>query len=103
MKALGTAAFTAAATCNWSAGSTWSTATWSNHSIPLPQDTATFTTAGTVTITQDMPRIGSVDFSTVSGAKTWTTSTACSVFGSINLTNLTTLTASTQDYTFEGR
>ena len=103
MKALGTAAFTTAATCNWSAGSTWSTATWSNHSIPLPQDTATFTTAGTVTITQDMPRIGSVDFSTVSGAKTWTTSTACSVFGSINLTNLTTLTASTQDYTFEGR
>ncbi len=103
MKALGSAAFTTAATCNWSSGSTWSTATWSNHSIPLPQDTATFTTAGTVTITQDMPRIWSVDFSTVSGAKTWTTSTACSVFGSINLTNLTTLTASTQDYTFEGR
>lgn len=101
MKALGSAAFTTAATCNWSAGSTWSTATWSNHSIPLPQDTATFTTAGTVTITQDMPRIGSVDFSTVSGAKTWTTSTAASVFGSIDLTNLHTLTASTQIYTFE--
>ena len=65
MKALGAAAFTTAATCNWSAGTTWSTATWSNHSIPLPQDTATFTTAWTVTITQDMPRIGSVDFSTV--------------------------------------
>lgn len=45
MKALGSAAFTTAATCNWSAGTTWSTATWSNHSIPLPQDTATFTTA----------------------------------------------------------
>lgn len=103
MKALGTAAFTTAATCNWSAGTTWSTATWSNHSVPLPQDTATFTTAGTVTITQDMPRIGSVDFSTVSGAKTWTTSTACSVFGSINLTNLTTLTSSGQTYSFEGR
>lgn len=102
MKALGTAAFTTAATCNWSAGTTWSTATWSNHSIPLPQDTATFTTAGTVTITQDMPRIGSVDFST-SANKTWTTSTVCSYFGSINLTNLATLTASTQTYNYEGR
>jgi hypothetical protein len=49
-----------------------------------------------------MPRIGSVDF-TGSSNKTWTTSTACSVFGSINLTNLTTLTASTQTYTFEDR
>lgn len=79
MKALGSAAFTTAATCNWSSGSTWSTATWSNHSIPLPQDTATFTTAGTVTITQDMPRIGSVDF-TGSSNKTWTTSANSTVY-----------------------
>lgn len=88
-------------TTNWESGTTWSTATWSSR-VPLPQDTATFTTAGTATITQDMPRIGSVDF-TGSSDKTWTTSTACSCFGSINLTDLATLTASTQTYTFAGR
>jgi len=93
--------FTTPVTTNWESGTTWSTATWSSR-VPLPQDTATFTTAGTVTITQDMPRIGSVDF-TGSSNKTWTTSTACSVFGGINLTDLTTLTASIQTYTFEGR
>lgn len=49
-----------------------------------------------------MPRIGSVDFTGSSGL-TWTTSTTCSVFGSINLTNLTTLSGGGQPYTFEGR
>ncbi len=49
-----------------------------------------------------MPRIWSVDF-TGSSWLTWTTSTTCSVFGSIDLTDLATLTASTQAYTFEGR
>lgn len=93
--------FTSPVTTDWQSGTTWSTATWSSR-VPLPQDTATFTTAGVATITQDMPRIGSVDFST-SANKTWTTSTACSVFGSIDLTNLATLTASSQLYTFEWR
>lgn len=65
--------FTTPVTTDWQAGATWSTATWSSR-VPLPQDTATFTTAGVATITQDMPRIGSVDFST-SADKTWTTST----------------------------
>jgi len=93
--------FTTPVTTNWTSGATWSTATWSSR-VPLPQDTATFTTAWVATITQDMPRIWSVDFSTSSN-KTWTTSTACSVFWSINLTNLATLTSDTQTYTFEGR
>lgn len=93
--------FTTPVTTDWQSGATWSTATWSSR-VPLPQDTATFTTAGVATITQDMPRIGSVDFSTSSN-KTWATSTIASVFGSIDLTNLATLTASTQTYTFEGR
>lgn len=92
--------FTTPATTDCSAGTTWSTATWSSR-VPLPQDTATFSGAGR-TITQDMPRIGSVNFTGSSGL-TWTTSTACSVFGSINLTNLGTLTASTQKFTLEWR
>jgi hypothetical protein len=103
MKALGNAAFTSPVTTNYTGGTgNWSTiASWGTR-VPLPQDTATFTTAGTVTITQDMPRIGSVDFST-SANKTWTTSISCSFFGSIDLTNLTTLTASSPQYTYEGR
>jgi hypothetical protein len=88
-------------TTNWESWATWSTATWSVR-VPLPQDTATFTTAWTQTITQDMPRIWSVDF-TWSANKTWTTSTNCSVFGSINLTDLATLTNSNNTYTLEGR
>lgn len=90
--------FTTPTTTNWESWATWSTATWSVR-VPLPQDTATFTTAGTATITQDMPRIGSVNF-TWSSDKTWTTSTDCIFFGSINLTNLATLTASTNVYTY---
>lgn len=92
--------FTTATTQDCSAGTTWSTATWTSR-VPLPQDTATFS-GSSRTITQDMPRIGSVNFTGSSGL-TWTTSTTCSCFGSINLTDLGTLTASTQTYTFEGR
>lgn len=92
--------FTTWVDTNWQSWTTWSTATWSVR-LPLPQDTATFTTAGTATITQDMPRIGSVDF-TGSSNKTWATTTACSVFWSINLTNLATLSGNSR-YTLEGR
>lgn len=100
MQALGDAAFTTPVTTDCSAGTTWSTATWSSR-VPLPQDTATFSGSGR-TITQDMPRIGSVNFTGSSGL-TWTTNTTASCFGSINLTDLGTLTASTSTYTFEGR
>lgn len=92
--------FTTPVTTDCSAGTTWSTATWSSR-VPLPQDTATFS-GSSRTITQNMSRIGSVNFTGSSGL-TWTTSTACSVFGSINLTDLGTLTWSTQDYTLEWR
>jgi hypothetical protein len=92
--------FTTPTTTTCSAWTTWSTATWDVR-VPLPQDTANFSWSSR-TITQDMPCIWSVDF-TWSSWLTWTTSTACSVFGSINLTDLGTLTASTQTYTFEWR
>ncbi len=92
--------FTTPTTTDCSAWTTWSTATWSSR-VPLPQDTATFS-GSSRTITQDMSRIGSVNFTGSSGL-TWTTSTICSVFGSVNLTDLWTLTGSTQAYTFEWR
>ena len=92
--------FSTPVTTTCSEGTTWSTATWSSR-VPLPQDTANFS-GSSRTITQDMPRIGSVDFTGSSGL-TWTTSTTASVYGSINLTNLDTLTASTNTYTLRGR
>jgi hypothetical protein len=92
--------FTTPTTQTCSAGLTWSACTWTSR-VPLPQDTANFS-GSSRTITQDMPRIGSVDFTGSSGI-TWTTNTACNVYGSIDLTNLTALTASTQQYTFMGR
>ncbi len=93
--------FTSPTTTDWQSWTTWSTATWSVR-VPLPQDTATFTTSWTATITQDMPRIWWVDFST-SANKTWTTSTVCSFYGSINLTWLAALTNSNNLYLYEWR
>lgn len=93
--------FTTPVTTNWQSGTTWSTATWSSR-VPLPQDTATFTTAGTVTISNDMPRVGTVDW-TGSSNKTWSTLSQSEVYGSINLTNLTTLSADSTTYYLYGR
>lgn len=118
MQALWSAAFTTAAnqyykigaSANWSTTANWFLATngWGGAGrIPLSQDTAIFDansiTAGSVVITQDMPRIGSVNWTWVTNTPTWTTSTTCSVFGSVTLVSGMTLTASTQTYTFEWR
>jgi hypothetical protein len=92
---------------NWSDSAKWFTASGgaTGARVPLPQDTAIIDTnsfTGSRTLTQDMPRIPNVNF-TGSTDVTWTTSTVCEVYGSINLTDLSTLTASTQTYTFCGR
>jgi hypothetical protein len=96
---------------NWSTIGKWytgpgGTGTQSTYP-PLPQDVARFDslsfTAGGITITQDMPRIGSVDWTGATNTPTWTTSTICSVYGSITLIAGMVLTNSTQAYTFAGR
>lgn len=75
--------------------------------VPLPQDTLHFDASsfdsGSQTITQNMSRIGGIDFTGATNTPTLTTSTAASVFGSITLISGMTLTASTQTYTFAGR
>ena len=75
--------------------------------VPLPQDTLHFDAnsfdSGSQTITQNMPRIGSVDFTGATNTPTFTPSTIASVFGSITLISGMVLTASTQYLTFEGR
>lgn len=98
------------ASANWSTTGNWYLATngtgGAGH-VPLPQDTAVFDAnsiiAGSVVITQDMPRIGSVNWTGVANTPTWTTSTACAFFGSITLVSGMTLTSSSQTYTYEGR
>jgi hypothetical protein len=78
-----------------------------NAKVILPQDTCYFDSssfdAGSQTITQGMVRIGSVIWTGATNTPAFTTSTDCSVFGSITLIAGMTLTASAQAYTFEGR
>lgn len=73
--------------------------------VPLPQDTLHFDSSsfdsGSKVITQNMPRIGSIDFTGATNTPTFTTSTTASVFGSLTLISGMTLTASTQGYTFQ--
>ena len=93
---------------NWSGAIWFTTSGWATPwRVPLPQDTAIFDansiTAWSVVITQDMPRIPTVNWTWVTNTPTWTTSTLCSCFGSITLVTWMTLTASTQTYTFEWR
>lgn len=100
-------------TGNVSDYSKWYTATNGGGSqmastrVPLPQDTLRFDdssfTAGSKTVTQNMPRIGSIDFTGATNTPTFTTSTDCSAFGSLTLISGMVLTASAQDYDFSGR
>jgi hypothetical protein len=107
--------FTSPMTCYAVRGAgnmSWSNSYWFTTSggdtaarVPLPQDTAIIDANsfdGSRTLTQNMPRIGSFDF-TGSSDVTFTTSTVAEVYGSINLTDLGTLTASNQTYTLMGR
>ena len=101
---------------NWSTITNWYLGTGGSGGVgrvPLPQDQAIFDDlsfgAEGMTITQNMPRIPSTTFCgddglhPVENNPTFTTSSGCSVFGSLILTPNMTLTASTQQYTFEGR
>jgi hypothetical protein len=99
-------------TGSWSDATKWSalsSGSGSTSHVPLCQDSSIFDNgsfnAGSQTVTQDMPRIGGVNWSAYNEGQnpTWTTSTAASVFGSLILNSGMTLTASTQAYTFEGR
>lgn len=112
---------TATATRYWVAnGGTWSdTAHWSTStggsagaSVPLCHDTAVFDvnsiTSASQTITADMPRMGTITFAgDGSGAMINTPtlsfgSTATSIFGSLTLTSLMTITGA-QRTTLSGR
>ncbi len=98
-------------TGNWSDPTKWFTATNGGGSVstypPLPQDTAKFDAssfdAGGATVTQDMPRIGSVDFTGVTNSPQFGDIIASmSIFGSITW-GAVTLEGYTRTWTWEGR
>jgi hypothetical protein len=101
---------------NWSTVGNWflgSEGAGGAGRVPLIQDTAYFDEHSFgndgQTITQDMPRTGSISFNGVGGSHavarpyTFTTSTAADIYGGITLNSYCTLTNSTQTYTFMGR
>jgi hypothetical protein len=101
---------------NWSTVGNWflgSEGAGGAGRVPLMQDTAYFDEHSFgndgQTITQDMPRTGSISFNGVGGSHavgrpyTFTTSNTAEIYGGITLNSYCTLTASTQTYTFMGR
>lgn len=77
--------FTTATTQTWSgtSGGNYSTNAWTTR-VPLLQDTASFAVAfsGGQTVTMDMPRIGTQDWSGASGSPTANYTTNYSLYGS---------------------
>ncbi len=117
--------FTTAQTNYWVGGAgNWSTsAEWASSSggsadsgrVPLPQDNATFDansfSAGSQTVTADMPRIGkTIVWTGATNTPTWDISAssggsgiAGTMYGSLTLISGMTITADTDDLVFEGR
>ena len=102
--------FTTTSALSWTTNSTgtWSVSTNWNGRVPLPQDTATINLdANGKTITIDMPRICSLTFLGTSATTLTVTFNSASItdyrfYGSIDLTGVTTLTA-TKPFYHEGR
>ena len=92
--------FTTAATQTATGNSAnWSTATWSGR-VPLPQDDVVLSLTAGQTLTNDMPRM--CKNLSVTTAMTLADSIATTIYGSMDLTNLSTLTF-TDGIIFEGR
>jgi hypothetical protein len=77
----------------------WSAATWSGR-VPLPQDDVVLSLTAGQTLTADMPRLGKSISATT--AMTLVDSVANTIYGGLNLTNLSTFTFN-DNTTFEGR
>jgi len=101
----GVLTFTTSADQHWvnDATGNWSDSTKWTSRIPLPQDNVFFDRSFTArTITMDMFRAGkTIDWSGASGTVTWGTSVSTTIYGSLDLTNLTTIQAI--PFTLSGR
>lgn len=98
--------FTTATTQTWSgtSGGNWSANAWTTR-VPLPQDTASLgiAFAASQTVTMDMPRVGSIDFTGATVAVTFAlNSISFNLYGSITLnSNVSTTLSATM--TLSGR
>ena len=89
-------------TGNWSAVAEWASSSGgasSSGRVPLPQDSIRFDassfSAGSQTVTGDMPRSGgSIDWTGATNSPTWAVSTVTSFYGSITLISGMTFTQS---------
>lgn len=97
-------------TGNWADVAEWASTSGgaaSSGRVPLPQDAAVFDansfSAGSQTVTQNMSRIGSVNFTGATNSPTFTTSTVCDYYGSITLISAMTLSGSTHIYAYKGK
>jgi len=96
----GTLSFTTPTTTTATGSSAnWSTATWDVR-VPLPQDDVVLSLTAGQTLTNDMPRRGKS--TTVTTAMNLTESVASTIYGGLDLTNVSTFTHSAIT-TFEGR
>lgn len=83
--------FTTSATQTYAGGTNnWSTAAAWTSRVPLPQDDVVVNTTVAGTLTVDMPRLGrNIDFT--SYTRTFTTSTACEMYGNLTISSGMTL------------
>lgn len=97
--------FTTAATqtATGTASFTWSTHGWTSR-VPLPQDDVVINNAFIAgrTITADMPRLGKSITCSCTGSPTFRHTTVVNVFGSVDLTGITTFTSTTSSFNFCG-
>lgn len=91
-------------TCTMSTNQNASTlGIWTSR-VPLPQDNVSYSGVTGGILTQDMPRIGAnVDWTGASSSPGWTISTPVTLFGNINLTNLTGSFTGNLAFTLAGR
>lgn len=82
----------------------WSDATIWTSRVPLPQDDITSTSWSSGTLGADMPRLGkSIDFSGATAGRSLSVSTGATLYGSLNLTRITSLSLSASGIIFSGR
>lgn len=100
--------FTTPATQTWqgTAGGNWSDVSKWTSRVPLPQDDVVIASAfsASQTITADMPRLGkNIDWVGCSGSPTWSITQTTVIFGSVNISDIGSVTSTGVSTFFSGR
>lgn len=100
--------FDTPATQTWqgTAGGNWSDASKWTSRVPLPQDNVVISSAfsASQTVTADMPRLGTnIDWTGTTGNPVWSFTLSSSIFGSVNIANVGSVTSASLVTFFAGR